>query len=116
MAKTKVYKNETKIPQVYYDRHRNPIYLRPGESYTEDVTDLIDVNALVAGEVARRRAESDLEEGRRVKRALAMVRTSKTIEELDRLRADEKNPDVIEAIQIREKELSDDAGRAKGKA
>ena len=115
-AKTRTIKNATKVNQVYYDRHRNPITLKPGESFTEDLSGVIDVNALVRQEEDRRRLEVDVDEAKRVRKALALVRVSKSAEDLDKLRTDEKNPDVLDAILVREKEILDDAGRIKGKA
>lgn len=105
MEKKRIFKNETKVIQVFYDRNRNPIELKPGETYVEDLSGLIDLNELIRKERERRILEADVEEGKRVRRLLAQVRVSKSIEELEKLKEGETNQDVLDAILLREKEL-----------
>jgi hypothetical protein len=101
------FKNESKIPQVFYNKRHDPILLKPGETYTEDISDMIDVNALVRRERERRNSEMDLEEAKRIKKALTMVRMAKTQEDLEKIREGEDSQDVLDAILAREKEILD---------
>jgi len=105
MEKKRIFKNETKITQVYYNRSRDPIELKPGETYVEDLSDAIDVNELIKKEKERRMLETDVDEAKRVKRLLAQIRVTRSLEELEKMKSGESNQDLIDAILVREKEL-----------
>jgi hypothetical protein len=105
MEKKRIFKNETKITQVYYNRARDPIELKPGETYVEDLRGVIDVNELIRRERDRRAIEMDVDEAKRVKRLLAQIRVTRSLEELEKIKSGESNQDVIDAILVREKEL-----------
>lgn len=105
MEKQRVFKNDTNIIQVYYNRQREPIELKPGETYVEDLSGVIDVNELIQKEKERRAIELDVEEAKRVRRLLAQIRVTKSIEDLEKLKEGETNQDVLDAILLREKEL-----------
>ena len=109
--RTRTFKNTTTILQVIYNKRHDPITLKPGETYVEDISDVIDVNQLVRKERERRYAEIDLDEAKRVKKALAMVWIAKTPEDLEKLREVESNQDVLDAILAREKEMMDVGNR-----
>lgn len=112
----KRFKNETKVPQVIYNRHHDPITLKPGQTYIEDMSDVIDVDALVRRERERRNTEMDLEEAKRIKKLLTMVRIAKTLEDLENLKESETNMDVLDAILAKEKEMIDAPGNRSPKA
>ena len=116
MTKTRVFKNDTKIKQVFYDRHNNPHELMPGETFVEDLSGVVDLNALINREKERRALEANVDEARRVKRALALISATKKVEDLDKFKDGEKNQDVLDAILLKEKELLDASvnGRSKG--
>jgi len=105
MEKKRIFKNDTKITQVYYNRARDPIELKPGETYVEDLSDAIDVNELIKKEKERRMLETDVDEAKRVKRLLAQIRVTRSLEELEKMKSGESNQDLIDAILVREKEL-----------
>lgn len=105
MEKQRVFKNDTNIIQVYYNRQREPVELKPGETYVEDLSGVIDVNELIQKEKERRAIELDVEEAKRVRRLLAQIRVTKSIEDLEKLKEGETNQDVLDAILLREKEL-----------
>ena len=102
---TRTFKNETKIDQVYYDSAMNPHLVRPGESYTEDLKNQINVRALAAQEMERQRVNEDVDEAKRVKIAVAAVKATTILEELEKYEKVEKNPIVIETITEKKKEL-----------
>jgi hypothetical protein len=117
MEKVRVFKNESKVTQVFYDRLNNPVELKPGETFTEDLSKVINVGDLIKREVDRRALENDVDETRRVRRKMALVRSTRRLEDLDKLKDGEKNRDVLDAILLKEKELLDgdrsgEAGRA----
>jgi len=104
-TKTRVFKNETKITQVFYDRHFNPIQLKAGESYVEDMSGILDVRALINKEKERARLLADVDEGKKIRRKLAQVRVASSLEDLDKLGQEETNQDVLDAILVKEKEM-----------
>jgi hypothetical protein len=107
MEKVRVFKNESKVTQVYYDRFNNPVELKPGETFTEDLSNVINVGDLVKREMDRRALADDVDESRRVRRKMALIRSTKRIEELDKFKDGEKNQDLLDAILLKEKELLD---------
>lgn len=109
MEKTKVFRNDTKVIQLYYDRFRNPHEVSPGGTYVENLDEVIDVNALVKKEIDRRKMETDVTEMKRIRRTLGLVRMAKKVEDLEKMKENEMNPDVLDAILVREKELLDAA-------
>jgi len=114
-TKTRVFKNETKVPQIFYDRHFNPIHLKPGQSYTEDMSGVLDVRELIDKEKERIKLMADVDEGKRIRRKLAQVRVASGLEDLDKLGQEETNQDVLDAILLREKEiLNVKNGRSEG--
>lgn len=115
-TRTRVFKNDTKITQVFYDRHNNPHEVRPGETFIEDLSSVVDLNALINREKERRALEANVDEARRVKRALALISATKKVEDLDKFKDGEKNQDVLDTILLKEKELLDASvnGRSKG--
>jgi len=104
-TRTRVFKNETKVPQIFYDRHFNPIYLKPGQSYTEDMSGILDVRALIDKERERARLADDVDEGKRIRRKLAQVKVATSLDDLDRLGQEEANQDVLDAIMTKEREF-----------
>jgi hypothetical protein len=104
-AKTRVFKNDTKITQVYYDRHNNPHEVRPGGTFVEDLSGVVDLNALINKEKDRLALQANVDEARRVKRALALISSTKKVEDLDKFKDGEKNQEVFDAILLKEKEL-----------
>ena len=102
---TKTYKNDTKIDQLYYNSVREPILLRPGQSYTEDTSSRIDVAALVGKEIERDRVNQDVDEARRIKVVMAAISATKSLEELDKYEKGEMSPVVIDAITEKKKAL-----------
>jgi hypothetical protein len=114
-TKTRVFKNETKVAQVFYDRHLNPTRLMPGEAFTEDMGGAINVKELIDKEKERARLAADVEEGKRIRRKLAQVKVAASIEDLDKLGQGETSQDVLDAILLREKEmLNVENGRSEG--
>ena len=114
-TKTRTFKNDAKITQVFYDRHLNPIQLKPGESYVEDMSGTISVKELIDKEKERARLAADVDEGKRIRRKLAQIKVAAGLEDLDKLRDGEKNQDVLDAILLKEKEmLNVENGRSKG--
>lgn len=113
--KKRIFKNTSKIPQVYYNRYGDPITLKPGETFVEDLGGVIDVASLITQDQARKQTMDDVEEMKRVKRSLALTRVAKTQEALDKLREDETNQDILDVILYREKELLDESGGTEGK-
>jgi len=105
MERVRVFKNDTKVTQVYYDRFSNPRELKPGESFTEDLSKVINVGDLVKQEIDRRALTDDVDETRRLKRKMALIRSTRRVEELDKLKDGEKNQDCLDAILLRQKEL-----------
>jgi hypothetical protein len=104
-TKTRVFKNDTKITQVFYDRHFNPIQLKPGETYVEDMSGTISVKDLIDKEKERARLAADVDEGKRIRRKLAQVKVAAGLEDLDKLNDGETNQDVLDAILLKEKEM-----------
>ena len=98
MEKTRVFKNDTKILQVVYDHMGNPHEVKPGQTYTEDLSGCVNAGELVREELARRDLATNTEEAARVKRVMGSIRYAKTIEDLEKLKEDEKNPLVLEAL------------------
>jgi hypothetical protein len=114
-TKTRVFKNETKIMQIFYDRHFNPIHLKPGETFIEDMGGAVTVKELLDKEKERAKLAADVDEGKRIRRKLAQVRVAASIEDLDKLKDGETNQDVIDAILLKEKEmLNVENGRTEG--
>lgn len=114
-TKTRVFKNETKVPQIFYDRHFNPIHLKPGETFTEDMSGMINVNDLIDKEKERAKLAADVDEGKRIRRKLAQIKVATSIEDLDKFGQGETNQDVLDAILLREKEmLNVENGRSEG--
>jgi hypothetical protein len=107
-TRTRTFKNEAKVNQVFYDSQNNPIQLKPGQEFVEDLSQAISLNDLLERERERRVMENDVTESRRAKRLIAQVKLTKSVEELDKLKDGEKNHDVLDAILIKEKELLDD--------
>ncbi len=105
--KTRVFKNNTKITQVYYDRHNNPHEVKPGETFVEDLSNVVDLNELLNREKERRALQANVDEARRVKRVLALINATKKVEDLDKFKDGESNQDVLDAILLKEKELLD---------
>jgi len=68
MEKKRIFKNDTKITQIYYNRTRDPIELKPGETYVEDLSGVIDVNELIKRERDRRAIEMDVDEAKTSKK------------------------------------------------
>jgi FkbM family methyltransferase len=106
-AKMRVFKNETKITQVFYDRHHNPHEVKPGATFVEDLSGVVDLNELIKKDKDRRALQDNVDEARRVKRALALINATKKVEDLDKFKDGEKNQDVLDAILLKEKELLD---------
>jgi hypothetical protein len=106
-TKTRVFKNETKVPQVYYNKLGDPVTVLPGKTYTEDLSNMVSLNDLLNRERERIRLQNDVDESKRVKKALALIRVAKTVEDLEKFKDDETNPEVLDAILLKEKELSD---------
>lgn len=106
-TKMRVFKNDTKITQVYYDRHNNPHEVKPGATFVEDLSGVLDVNVLINQEKGRRALQANVDEARRVKRALALINATKNVEDLDKFKDGESNQDVLDAILLKEKELLD---------
>jgi FkbM family methyltransferase len=104
-AKMRVFKNETKITQLFYDRHHNPHEVKPGETFVEDLSGVVDLNELIKKDRERRALQTNVDEARRVKRALALINATKKVEDLDKFKDGEKNQDVLDAILQKEKEL-----------
>lgn len=115
-TKTRVFKNDTKITQVYYDRHHNPHEVKPGGTFVEDLSGVVDLNVLINKEKERLALQTNVDEARRVKRALALISATKKAEDLDKFKNGEKNQDVLDAILLKEKELLDVSvnGRSEG--
>ena len=115
VTKTRVFRNDTKITQVFYDRHFNPIQLKPGEAFTEDMSGTINVRELIDKEKERAKLAADVDEGKRIRRKLAQIRVASSLEDLDKLGQGETNQDVLDAILLREKEmLNVENGRSEG--
>ena len=115
VTKTRVFRNDTKITQVFYDRHFNPIQLRPGQTFTEDMSGTINVRELIDKEKERAKLAADVDEGKRIRRKLAQIRVASSLEDLDKLGQGETNQDVLDAILLREKEmLNVENGRSEG--
>jgi hypothetical protein len=106
-TKTRVFKNDTKITQVFYSRHLDPIQLKPGETFTEDMSGMINVRELIDKEKERAKLAADVDEGKRIRRKLVQVKVATSIEDLDKLGQGETNQDVLDAILVREKEILD---------
>ena len=113
---TRVVKNTTKISQVYYNRIGDPVMVPPGGTYVEDLSGVIDAGQLIRQEAERKRMEGDIEEIKRIKKVLASIRVAKSIDDLEKLKKDETNQEILYAIVSREKEILDDTGGVKGKA
>ncbi len=115
-TKTRTFKNDTRVTQVVYDRHQDPHEVKPGETFVEDLSGVIDVNALIKKEKDRAALQTDVDEARRVKRVLALVSATKKVEDLDKFKDGESNQEVLDAILLKEKELLDGSvnGRPKG--
>lgn len=101
----RVYKNTTKKLQVIYDRYGNAIEVKPGQTFIEDMTDVIDIQDLLKKEQDRRATQNDADQMKEIKKKLDLVKAAKTTEELQPLKKDETNMDVIDAIMLREQEL-----------
>ncbi len=101
----RVYKNNTKVTQVIYDSKMTAVTVKPEETFVEDLSNEIDTNALVKREKEIRALKDDVQETRRVKKALALIRVAKTVEDLDKLLEGEQNPEVCEAALTKQKEI-----------
>jgi len=106
-TKTRVFKNETKVPQVFYNKFGDPVTVFPGKTYVEDVSNMVSLNDLLNRERERIRTQNDVDESKRVKKALALIRVAKAVEDLEKFRDGETNPEVLDAILLKEKEFSD---------
>ena len=107
--KSRVFKNETKIDQVFYDFNGNPILVKPGKTFSEDTRGRVDVMTLIRREEERIHVDMAADEVKRVRRVVAMIKTTKTLEDLEKFEAGETNVDVITAITERKKELINDS-------
>jgi len=107
-TRTRTFRNDTKVNQIFYDSQNNPIALKPGQEHVEDLTQAISLTDLLERERERRAMENDVVESRRAKRTIAQIKLVKSVEELDKFKEGEKNHDVLDEILIKEKELLDD--------
>ena len=105
VMKTRIFRNDTKIEQVFYDRYFNPVQLKPGETFTEDMSGTINVKDLIDKEKERTKLAADVDEGKRIRKKLAQIRVASSLEDLDKLGQGETNHDVLDAILLREKEM-----------
>lgn len=94
-----MYENKTKIPQVIYDKHLNPILVMPGQTFGEP-----EVKGQEKTEEIVKDQEIDPE---RIKRMLAMVRMAKTASALKKIADGETNPEILEAVERKLKEFKD---------
>jgi tRNA A37 N6-isopentenylltransferase MiaA len=79
--------------------------VKPGETFVEDLSGVVDLNELIKKDRERRALQTNVDEARRVKRALALINATKKVEDLDKFKDGEKNQDVLDAILQKEKEL-----------
>lgn len=107
MAKVRIFENNTKVTQIFYDKFMNPIVLKPGQRHEEDMSEVINHEEMRKKEIERFKLEGEVEESKRVKSTLAVIRVSKNIEDLERLRKKETNTELITAILKKQKELLD---------
>ena len=68
MTEQKLVKNETEIIQIYYNRFRYPIELKPGEMYKEEQNEELNVNEPVRRQEVSREPETNASKLRRIKR------------------------------------------------
>jgi len=68
MTKQKLIKNETKVVQIYYNRFRDPIELKPGEMYKEEQNEELNVNEPVRRQEVSRESETNASKLRKIKR------------------------------------------------
>jgi hypothetical protein len=101
----RIFKNETKIPQVYYDIRMNPVVVKPGTEYVEDLTGVIDSVALVNAELERRKNQGNVDVMKHVRKTLALIRLTKNVDELEKFRNGETNQEILDGILLKEKEL-----------
>jgi hypothetical protein len=98
MAIVKIYENKTKVLQVYYDRNMDPtIRLMPGERHVEAISGNLDTELS--------KLSADVDEAKRVRKQLAVIRVSKSIEELDKFKEGEWNEEVLNGILSKRKDL-----------
>jgi hypothetical protein len=105
MKSIRVFENKTKVPQIYYDKNMNPHYLKPGESFTEDMSEIVNAEELRKKQHDQVKLEGEVGELKRVKSHMGYIRAAKTMEDLQRLRENEINQDLLGAILKKEKEL-----------
>ena len=61
-------KNETEIVQIYYNKFREPIELKPGETYEEGQNEVLNVRELVRKQEVSRESETNASKLRKIKR------------------------------------------------
>ena len=62
-------KNETEIVQIYYNKFREPIELKPGETYEEEgQNEVLNVSELVRKQEVSRESETNASKLRKIKR------------------------------------------------
>ena len=62
-------KNETEIVQIYYNKFREPIELKPGETYEEEgQNEVLNVRELVRKQGVSREPETNASKLRKIKR------------------------------------------------
>jgi hypothetical protein len=101
MAIVRILENNTKVLQVYYDRNGDRIELKPGQRHVETISGNVNPDEL--SELSR--LEADVEEKKRIKTKLALIRVSQSIEELDKFKEHEMSDQVMSAILERQREL-----------
>lgn len=93
-----MFENKTKIAQVIYDKHLNPILVMPGQTFGEEKPDISPEVVPLSDRSA---------EAARIKRTLAMVRMAKTASALKKISDGETNPEILEAVERKLKEFED---------